>query len=328
MKEARALVSDVNEDIDRRRELRLAVLQSLALILIFSLAIIGLHPGVRLGVFLIFASTFLTAYRAWALERFSPSSAGTYARIFATDHLTLLLNAFKESRDLRPMLGPSAEEDLGRLTGVSNRAREDAASILRDAGYPARKPIPLMSLLGSLISFGVGSVLGAWLPTTSLSATFTSLCDTHSVISALIWPWHLLLQGPVAIVVVATVIIKMSSTLANRAQIRRAHAFFSRNASGELRGVLTGPYAGRRQALLRDIGLLARMAGASKDQADAILETYGAEVKASRPQTPAWLFVRLSTVNELSKNQLLFVFGLYLGLALPNLLHLGGTVCH
>ncbi len=41
-----------------------------------------------------------------------------------------------------------------------------------------------------------------------------------------------------------------------------------------------------------------------------------------------WQSFRLSTVNELSKNQALFVFGLYLGLALPSLLHLGAAACH
>jgi len=61
-------------------------------------------------------------------------------------------------------------------------------------------------------------------------------------------------------------------------RIRRAREFFARNARAELRGVLTGPYPGRRRALLHDIDLLARMAGTSKGQADAVLEAYGVEI--------------------------------------------------
>ena len=83
----------------------------------------------------------------------------------------------------------------------------------------------------------------------------------------------------------------------------------------------------RRRVLLHDIDLLARMAGASKEQADAILEAYAVEATPPGSVRPSWRSLRLSTVNELSKNQALFVFGLYLGLALPSLLHVGSAGC-
>lgn len=314
-------------DIDRRRELRLATFQSLALLLIFTAAIISLHPGLRLGTFLLLGSIFLIVYRAWALDRFSPGTAGIYARIFATDYLTHILRALGDDPDLRPLLGNSAAA-CDHLARASSRAREDATSILRAPGYPSRQPIPLISLLGTLISFALGALLGAWLPTTSLSTAFTSLCDTRSVIGALAAPWLLLLQGPVLFAVAAVIVIKVYAVINNRAQVQRAHEFFARNAHGELRGVLTGPYSGRRRALLHDIDLLARMAGASKSQADAVLEAYGVDITPPGSGKPAWHSIRLSTVNELSKNQALFVVGLYLGLALPSLLHIGSATCH
>lgn len=164
-------------DIDRRYELRLAVQQSLVLLLIFVVAIISLHPGASLGAFLILGSTFLVIYRSWALERFSPGTAVIYARIFATDYMTHMLEAIRDDPGLRPLLGDSAAA-YDHLQRVSSSARKDATSILRAAGYPSRKPIPLISLLGTLIFFTLGTVLGAWLPTTSLGATFNTLCDT------------------------------------------------------------------------------------------------------------------------------------------------------
>jgi len=152
--------------------------------------------------------------------------------------------------------------------------------------------------------------------------------DTGSVIAALAAPWHLLLQGPVLLAVAAVIVIKVSAMISNRARIRRAHEFFARNARAELRGVLTGPYPGRRRALLHDIDLLARMAGTSKGQADAVLEAYGVEIMPPGSGKRTWRSMRLSTVNELSRNQAPFVVGLYLGLALPSLLHLGSAACH
>ena len=278
-----------------------------------------------MGAFLILGSTFLVIYRSWALERFSPGTAVIYARIFATDYMTHMLEAIRDDPGLRPLLGDSAAA-YDHLQRVSSSARKDATSILRAAGYPSRKPIPLISLLGTLIFFTLGTVLGAWLPTTSLGATFNTLCDTRSVVGALTAPWRLLLQAPVVLVVVAVIIIKVYTAIANRVQIQRAHEFFAKNARAELRGVLTGPYLERRRALLHDVDLLARIAGANKSQADAILEAH--EVETTQPGSGkiAWRSVRLSTVNELTKNQALFVFGLYLGLALPNLLHFG-SVC-
>ena len=314
-------------DLDRRRELRLATFQSLALLLIFTAAIVSLHPGIRLGAFLLPGSIFLIVYRAWALDRFSPRTAGIYARIFATGYLTHILRALEDDPGLRPLLGNSAAA-CDHLARASNRVREDATSILRAAGYSSRQPIPLIRLLGTLISFALGAVLGAWLPTTSLSTSFTSLCDTSSVIGALAAPWHLLLQGPVLFAVATVIVIKVYAVITNRAQVQRAHEFFARNAHGELRGVLTGPYPGRRRALLLDIDLLSRMAGASKCQADAILEAYDVDVMPPETGKPAWRSIRLSTVNELSKNQALFVVGLYLWLALPSLLHIGSATCH
>jgi len=63
-------------------------------------------------------------------------------------------------------------------------------------------------------------------------------------------------------------------------------------------------------------------------QVGAILEAYGVESAPHATSQSPWQSFRLSTVNELSKNQALFVFGLYLGLALPSLLHLGAAARH
>ena len=228
------------EDVDRSRELRRAAKQSVTLLLIFTVAIIGLHPGMGLSVFLILGSTFLISYRAWALMRFSPSSAAVYARIFATNYLNEILEAINDDADLRTLLGASAAA-CAYLARVGGRARKDATSILRGAGYPSRRPIPLISLLGTLISFTLGAVIGAWLPTTSLSAAFIPLCDTSSVVGALVSPWHLLLQVPLMLVLAAVVALKAYAVINNRAQIRQAHEFLRSNVQGELRGILAGP---------------------------------------------------------------------------------------
>jgi len=74
-------------------------------------------------------------------------------------------------------------------------------------------------------------------------------------------------------------------------------------------------------AIARDLDRVANLIGTSVTGAATVLEISNAgDPPAGR--MPAWLSrISLSTPNELSKNQLLFVLGLWLGLSIPYLLH-------
>jgi membrane protein implicated in regulation of membrane protease activity len=313
-------------DNDKRAEWTLMAVQTATLLVILLVAIAVLQPSISLGIFLSCSCIFLICYRSWAIDRFAPSSAGIYARIFVTEFLDELIHYAHRCPACRTALG-RATEHVDALARADGPARADAASILRGAGYPARSPIPVVSLLTSVISFAVGAFFGAWLPTTSLSAAFTPLCNAGGIAQVLVAPFRLATTAPVLLILVTVLFGKLVVAQRNRTQIKRAGDTIRESPHEELEGILTGPFQQRRRALISDLTLLAQAIGARPEQAKAILEMYGSEAADATSPRLSWRTFRLSTVNELSKNQVMFVFGLYLGLALPDLLHFAGPAC-
>ncbi len=313
-------------DKDQRKEWTLLSLQTMALLFIFLMAVAEMHPSVPLGIFLSCSVIFLICYRAWAIDRFSPSSACIYSRIFATEYLEELIRSADRCPTCRKALGPVAVH-VDTLRRADRAARADAAAILRGAGYPARTPLPIVSLVTSVLSLAAGSFLGAWLPTTSLSAAFAPLYNAGTVAQVLLAPFRIIASAPVLLVLSTTVVVKVLVAQHNRMQVKRAAEIIGRSAHQELEGILTGNFQERRKALVDDVALLAQAAGARPDQARAILAMYGSETTDAAERRFSWRTIRLSTVNELAKNQLMFILGIYLGLALPVLLHFTAPAC-
>lgn len=314
-------MADLRADADRRRELKFMYVQTVAIAVVLSAVVAAISADLATWAFLQAGALFCVCYRAWAIDRFSPHDYDVYGRIAVSRHLQPLMVA------LRAECGRGEWQDLAdviaRIHAADPQQQVTAARILRSAGYPHRVPIPMAALAGTIISFSVGLVLGGWLQTrAALQRSFRPLCgipvteDLRRAVMAL-GTWRVLF------VVAMFIAFKTWVWQFNRRKIQAIDdAFETRDmAAAQLADISKHRYQLRRMAITRDLDRIANLIGISTTGAATVLEISNAgDPPAGR--MPAWLSrISLSTPNELSKNQLLFVLGLWWGLSIPYLLH-------
>ena len=295
--------------------------QTAAIAVVLSVVVAAISADPATWVFLEAGVLFCVCYRAWAIDRFSPHDCDVYGRIAVSRHLQPLLAALQADGELGNW--PDRADVIHKIDAAGAKQQATAARILRAAGYPHRVPIPMAALAGTIISFSVGIVLGGWLQSrAALQRSFRPLCGmpvTRGLGRAMIavYMWQVLLA------LAFLVAFKGWVLLSNRHKIQAVDGAFetSAGAAAELAAISKNGLWLRRMAIARDLDRIANLVGISVTGAATVLEISNAgDPPAGR--MPAWLRrVSLSTPNELSKNQLLFVLGLWWGLSIPFLLH-------
>jgi len=295
--------------------------QTVAIAVVLSAAVAAISADLATWAFLQAGVLFCVCYRAWAIDRFSPHDYDVYGRIAVSRHLQPLLAALQSDGERGKW--PDRADVIRRIDVAGTRQRETAARLLRAAGYPHRVPIPLAALAGTIVSFSVGIVLGGWLQSrAALQSSFRPLCGIpvtqdlgRAVLALGTWP--------VLLAVLLSIAFKGWAWRSNRRKIQAIDEAFATNAgaAAELAAISANGFQLRRMAIARDLDRVANLIGTSVTGAATVLEISNAgDPPAGR--MPAWLSrISLSTPNELSKNQLLFVLGLWLGLSIPYLLH-------
>jgi hypothetical protein len=302
-------------DVDRRRELLMAAVQGV-LILLGMLAIILLSRAQngmtwRTTWFLVAATTFAVVVRVWAVERFSPKAADIYARTLVLEFLPQVLEVWNTDPVVRSAWR-FHEAEFRTLRSAPAEELHVALERLAQTGYRLPSSIPVVGLASKVLSAAAGVGLGIWLPTV-LGGGFLVLCDFHGS------PWELLLPVRLSIAVwlgiVALLAFKTWVWAHNRAQLDAARSWFRTNLRGELLGILAPRFASRREGVVRDTLWLAGVLRMTEPERRAVLET---------ERRPSWLWrLQLSRVNERSLDWTLFLVGLWLAVALPPLFGIG-----
>jgi hypothetical protein len=308
-------------DADRRRELSVAYVQTAVIAVILSVLVVSVSANLATWAFLEAGALFCACYRTWALDRFSPHDYDIYGRIAVARHLPALLAALQAGDELAKW--PDRADVIHKIHAAGAQRQATAARILRSAGYPHRVPIPMAALAGTIVSFSGGIVLGAWLQgQAALQRPFRPLCGipvSYSLERAVL----ALGMWQVWFCVLLLAAFKVWAWRWNRRKAGLIDAAFetTQSAAAQLADISKNGYRCRRMAIARDLDRIASLIGTSVTGAATVLEISNAGDTATG-RVPPWLSrLSLSTPNELSKNQLLFVLGLWWGLAIPYLLH-------
>jgi hypothetical protein len=310
-------------DADRRLEIRISLKQLVVLLVVFNAFLLALkQQGMTWPLFSFYASctTFLLAYRAWAVDRFLPSNVEIHARVFVSRCLPQLLGALDRDHELRERW-ESASPAIVELRSATDEELTDIMKMLQIAGYPHHRPNGVMSLLGSVTSFSLGAVLGALLPGTSLNEPFKVLSNTDGVVEAFTSGSFYLSLSSTCVIIAVFIIFKFVVWYMNRCTTEQIGKSLLEDAATPLRDMVVSPhrFERRRLALVTDLRRAAALKGCRLEKLSDILDVFGAGPLPGRGfgfRISNW---RLSTVNELSKNQFFLVLGLLLGLVLPNL---------
>lgn len=269
-----------------------------------------------LAVAVLAGAAYIVVFGLWASTRYGWSGPGVSARIFVLRRLEQIGEVLGRRRDLVAGLG-IAPRDVEDLLSATQSARESALRILARTGY-SHKPPPSrpMVLFVTISNWTVGLLLGAWLPL-SLADDFASLCA----------PGRLSLSGETALYAVVFTAMPLAIWLANKRRIRAAEALWPMPAVvSTCESSLQGNVEATIDLWIRDHPVtaaalrtdLARVAGVVRlhraEAADITLLLHGRD-----PLTASTWWERLTPTpeNELLLYQVLFIFGLFVGLALP-----------
>jgi hypothetical protein len=236
-------------DVDRDTERRNARLQLAALLLLFAVLLYFAVSDKRVYAALVPPLLLVVGYRAWAVERFSPLLAQSYARaaVAAGGHVIVRLLATDA------WLGKTWSRSgapLARLSALPGDRLSAALSALDRDRYPSRRLAGPLHLVNRLAAVALGILLGG---AASWAATRVS-CGRPlaALLGALHWPvWVALL------VVVAG---RVAVAVHNRGQVARITAAMRSNAHPELTHLLDPPWRGRREAVVAELNRLAEHA--------------------------------------------------------------------
>jgi hypothetical protein len=232
-------------DVDRDTERRNARLQFAALLLLFAVLLYFAVPDKRVYAALVPPLLLVVGYRAWAVERFSPLLAQSYARAAVAGGGDVIVHMLGTDAWLGAMWSRSGTP-LTRLCAVPGDRLSAALSALDRDRYPSRRLAGPLHPGNRLAALALGILLGG---AASWAATRISCSrPLPALLGALHWPvWIALL-----VVVVSRLVVAVH----NRGQLARITAAMRSNTHPELTHLLDPPWRGRRAAVVAELNRL------------------------------------------------------------------------
>ena len=240
-------------DVDSGTERRNGCLQLAIQLVLLGVVLYLVTPDKVIFLALLGPLLGVLAYRGWAVERFSPTLAQSYARAVVGGSADAIVAALRTT----PYLADSWRRegtDVDGLTALPPDRLAGAMRQLRSARYPTRRLVPPWHAVNRAAAATLGAVLGGALGWSALRATVgCGVPAPGTLVHALPWP----VWAGLAMVVVS----RIGIAVYNRQRRALVAASMRGGAATELDALLNPPWTGRRRATVADLNKLVGYAG-------------------------------------------------------------------
>lgn len=236
-------------DVDRDTERRNAWVQLAALLAVFAVLLYFAVPDKHAYLILVPPLLLTLGYRSWAVERFSPSLAQSYARAAVGGGADAILDALRTRDYLRDAYS-RAGADIPRLFALDPTRLAEAMRAVRADRYPDRRLPGPWHLANRVWAVVLGSALGC---AVIAAAGALDGCASGSAVPRLLR----LLPWPAWVALVGVPLFRLIVRGYNQRMLARVAAGVRSNPVAELDALLSPPWRGRQSATVTELNRLA-----------------------------------------------------------------------